>query len=948
MGTRSRRQAKRKWTKMGRIWARLCLLLSLCLALSGSVFAVPFQASAVKVADDREYPPYIFLNSSGQVDGFEADLFRLIELDTGLKFEWTLTEFDKAVVMLRDGQVELIPGMNITEDRRRKFVFSQPYLQDKGVLFVPADSFHINRLEDLSGRRIGVQQGEVAEQFLIQSGQQLNLYVFSSQRELMQSLAARKIDVAVCNYFSGHYFLYQLQLEEKIKAIGEPLYSHPFSVAAGRQNAELLDKVATSLTKLQESGKIETLQEKWFGRQPLLFGLSRQKLVLYGEATAGILAVSVCAVFFLIRLLRRKIAAATKEIAGQRDELHRAYQEMAAQNEELLAQDELLGYQNRTLQQQEASLANRNQILEAVQDTTVEMLQIGECGELFGRVLGRAAQLAGTDSAILYTWDPVKAHLQMRADMGCEQAMAQDLDGGLVGEIMRSGKILLVEDYQVWEGRLRGVGTDAIHMALGVPLLIHGEVRGVLLLNHTEENRKISPEQVAAVEQFARIAALVLVNADASEELRVMAYRDFLTGLPNRMALMERLKHELSGAVQGKDSGAILLLDLDNFKMINDSLGHACGDELLKELSGRLRECVRERLLARISGDEFVVLLEDTAEIEQIEAFAKRVMAAVDKPFYIGGQHIFCTASIGIVRYPVDGTDAYELFRDADTVLHAVKKAGKNSWRFFDSTMREAIYQRMQMEHSLRQALERQELSLVHQPVVELLTRKVVGFESLLRWHSPAYGEVSPQDFIPIAEETGWIVPIGQWVLRQACRFAVQLRQAGYGGLFVAVNLSTRQLAQENFVAMVREILQETGLAPEVLELEITETILMESFELNLQKLKDLRSIGVKLALDDFGTGYSSLTYLKNLPINKLKIDKSFVDDIAADAVNSAILGSVVQMSHELALTVVAEGVETEPQRSELIRHGCDLMQGYLFSRPVAEADIRKMLEEQG
>ena len=294
--------------------------------------------------------------------------------------------------------------------------------------------------------------------------------------------------------------------------------------------------------------------------------------------------------------------------------------------------------------------------------------------------------------------------------------------------------------------------------------------------------------------------------------------------------------------------------------------------------------------------------------------------------------------------YPADGTVAEELFRDADTVLHAVKSAGKNSWRFFDSAMRDSVYRRMQLEHSLHQAMGNNELFVVYQPVVELKTQRIVGFETLLRWNNPQYGNVSPLTFIPIAEETGWIVSIGQWVIRQACHFMQGLRRDGIEGLFVAVNLSPRQLHQSDFVAMVQSILQETAMPPEMLELEITETLFMESVESNLQKIRELRGIGVRLALDDFGTGYSSLTYLKNLPINTLKIDKTFVDDIVERSVNSAILGSIIQMAHGLELTVVAEGVETEGQRKELIRQGCDLMQGYLFSKPVIESEIRQLL----
>ena len=927
--------------------ALFCLLLFAWhqAMLVTSAFANDNQRRIIRLADDKGYPPYIFTNSAGQPDGFEVDLFRLVEQDTGLKFEWTLTEFGKAVSLLRDGKVEIIPGMNVTEERRRDFAFSRPYLQDKGVLFVPADSYHIRRIEDLLGRRVGVQQGEVSEQYVRQNDGQLTLYLFSSQRELLQAVADRKIDAAICNYYSGHFFLHQLQLEEKVKTIGEALFTHPFAVAAKKENGEVLATIDASIEKLQAGGKLDALQEKWFGGQNLIFGMSRQKLGLYAAVAAGGIIVIACVTLFFILFLRRKIAQATKEIAGQRDELHKAYQEMAAQNEELLAQDELLSFQNRTLQTQEQRLTERNQILEALQDTTIEMLQIDDVDVLFARILKRAAQLAGTDSAKIDTWDASGTMLQARVAMGYAGNIGHIPDKGLTGAVIRSGKTVLIQDYQAWEERLHGPETDVVLSALGVPLLIHGDVRGLIILDHTTEGKAFSGEQIAAVEQFAHIAAIVLANADNREALKTMAYKDALTALPNKTALMERLAQELERSVRGETAGAIMLLDLDNFKMVNDSLGHACGDLLLQELGRRLRESSGSAdMVARSGGDEFVVLFGNLTDVNVVEEYAGKIMRSVTQPYEVCGQRMFCTMSMGIVCYPADGTVAEELFRDADTVLHAVKSAGKNSWRFFDSAMRDSVYRRMQLEHSLHQAMGNNELFVVYQPVVELKTQRIVGFETLLRWNNPQYGNVSPLTFIPIAEETGWIVSIGQWVIRQACHFMQGLRRDGIEGLFVAVNLSPRQLHQSDFVAMVQSILQETAMPPEMLELEITETLFMESVESNLQKIRELRGIGVRLALDDFGTGYSSLTYLKNLPINTLKIDKTFVDDIVERSVNSAILGSIIQMAHGLELTVVAEGVETEGQRKELIRQGCDLMQGYLFSKPVIESEIRQLL----
>lgn len=427
------------------------------------------------------------------------------------------------------------------------------------------------------------------------------------------------------------------------------------------------------------------------------------------------------------------------------------------------------------------------------------------------------------------------------------------------------------------------------------------------------------------------------------EEIWRLAYQDSLTGLANRRLFLERLQKELQLAQKGETCGAMLYLDLDNFKLVNDTCGHAQGDQLLVEITNRLVELIVDdgHLVARLGGDEFVVLLTNVSQEFAIAHMATNILHTLAGEVNLCGHHFSLSASIGIARYPFDGMEVDEILKNADTALYAAKNAGKNVYRFFEDTMQEDIIEKLNMERSLREAMGNEELLLNYQPIVHLATGKIVGYEALLRWNNPAKGVISPRKFIPLMEESGLIVPIGAWVIRTACAFVRNLRERGCMDSYVAVNVSVKQLIDEEFVSMVKAALAEAGVPPTALELEITETILMNSelFNDNIAKLRELKSIGVRIALDDFGTGYSSLTYLKQLPIDIVKIDKAFVDDLVAGGKNKLIMGSIIELSHNLGLTVVAEGVETEEQRDLLREYQCDFIQGYFISRPVPESE---------
>jgi diguanylate cyclase (GGDEF)-like protein len=426
-----------------------------------------------------------------------------------------------------------------------------------------------------------------------------------------------------------------------------------------------------------------------------------------------------------------------------------------------------------------------------------------------------------------------------------------------------------------------------------------------------------------------------------------LAYYDSLTGLPNRMLLNDRLTLALIRARRKKQALAVMFLDLDNFKTINDTLGHVVGDLLLKEVSERLKRCLREAdTVARLGGDEFTILLPDMGKEEDVIIVAERVLVALKPPCLIGRHELYVTASIGISRYPSDGEDDEALLKHADAAMYRAKEQGKNCYQFFSPAMNVKASERLALGNALRRALERDEFSLYYQPQFDLETGRIVGVEALVRWHHPDWGLVPPGHFIALAEELGLIVPIGAWVLRTACRQNKRWQEASLPSVPVAVNLSHRQFSPNDLVATVRDVLRETALDPRYLELELTESGFMHNKEAIILALREFKALGVRLTIDDFGAGYSSFKHLKVFPIDALKIDRSFIQDIPDDPEDAVIVTAIIAMGHSLRLKVIAEGVETPEQYQFLREKGCDSIQGYYLSSPVSPDVLTQLLRD--
>ena len=532
---------------------------------------------------------------------------------------------------------------------------------------------------------------------------------------------------------------------------------------------------------------------------------------------------------------------------------------------------------------------------------------------------------------------------------------AGHLEGrGLSGTAFRSRQACISNDYL---SDPRGISFHPVVRADGAksgaafPLMVHGDIVGIMLFLSAEQHT-FNPEFVELLQRLADNVSFALENFDradekqqADERIEYLASHDSLTNLPNREMFAGLLRHAIDTAHRRARSFALLFIDLDRFKVINDSLGHDAGDMLLVEVANRLRRTLRANdIVARLGGDEFVVILEETADRADVEHIAANLLIVLGQPMELRGHECHTTASIGIAVYPENGADAQTLTRNADLAMYLAKEDGKNGFRFFSGEIKAQSIERLTLESELRRAAERRQFALHYQPKVDMESGQITGVEALLRWTHPELGVVSPAQFIPLAEETGLIVPIGRWVLREACAQNMAWQRRGLLPVAMAVNLSPRQFADEHLLHDIDEALASSGMSPVLLQLEVTESMVMRNVPRAVRVLHAIQDRGIRLAIDDFGTGYSSMSLMKQFPIDTIKIDRSFVRDLPRDSEDQAIAQAIISMGKALGMTVVAEGVETADQHAFLKRHACDEMQGFLFSRPLPPRELAELL----
>jgi diguanylate cyclase (GGDEF)-like protein len=534
------------------------------------------------------------------------------------------------------------------------------------------------------------------------------------------------------------------------------------------------------------------------------------------------------------------------------------------------------------------------------------------------------------------------------ADSPAARVRAVGVGEGVAGRAVSEGRLIVAEDYGAWPERIAALAGGGVQAAMAAPVHEQGEVVGALLVSSREPARTYSRAEQGILLTLGEHASLALTDAKTVGAMVHQALHDALTGLPNRALFLDRLGHALARR-RGTGEVSVLFCDLDRFKTVNDSLGHQAGDQLLVAVAQRIGACLRAGdTAARLGGDEFAIVLEDVRDVTEAVAVAERITAALRAPIGVAGREVFVTCSIGIVCGHAPGE---ELLRNADVAMYRAKAEGNGRFAVFEPSMRAEVVERLELEADLRRAVERGELEVHYQPIVTLADGTLAGFEALARWRHPERGLLPPVAFIPVAEETELIHGIGRWVLESACRQAAhwdRVRPPGPSrpARTIGINISGRQLEQPDLVDQVADALYVSGLDPERLILEITETVLMRDTEATIERLTALKGLGVRLAVDDFGTGYSSLRYLGRFPLDLLKLAKPFVDSVDTGEQGAALARTIVDLGASLGLGIIAEGIELGPQLAQLRRLGCQLGQGYLFAPPLTVEQVDALLAD--
>ncbi len=827
-----------------------------------------------------ENSPLLFQDPEGQWKGLAITVLEETAVKEGWRIDYRPGTWSECLERLARREIDLLAAIAYSPERARLFDFNGELLINNwGALYVSRNS-GIEALSDIQGRKIAVLKNdiyvEIFRKYLEAFGVEAELVELGDYHGVFALVRDREVDAGLANRTFG------MEHEADFDLQSTSIIFNPVEVrfaAPKGMHPQVLADLDRHLQRLKENpgSSYHRSLEQWF--RPV----GQRKIPLWLRwslpAASGGLLLFLFASLWLQRQVRRR----TAELSERNRELE------AEMGERQLAEAAL-----RESEEKFRALVEHTHDVVARFDRDFRYLYINPACTAF-RPLAPPEYVGRTHDELGF---PPETNRLYEASMD---------------EVFRTGRVGLVE--------------------LKLPL-----EAGRIAVFECRIFPEFAPD--GSVTSVVSLSRDISERRRAEEQIEKLAYYDSLTGLPNRTLLKDRLGQVLAQARRDDRQVAVLFLDLDRFKGINDTLGHECGDLLLKAVAERLQECVRSAdTVARLGGDEFVLILPAVHKGDGGGQAARKVLESLSVPYDLDGQEVYCSSSIGIALFPMDGEDVDALLKNADTAMYVAKERGRSNFQFFSREMNQRAVERLVLESRLRRALDREELRLYYQPQVDLREGRVIGVEALLRWELPGMGLISPARFIPIAEETGLIGPIGAWVLETACMQVRSWHQAGLSSLRVAVNLSGRQLVHSDLVGQVTEALERSGLPPEFLELELTESILMEHPEKARKSLQKLKDLGVLLAIDDFGTGYSSLNYLKHFPLDRLKIAGAFVRDIPGDSDDAAIAEAVIAMAHSLRLEVIAEEVESLEQVDFLVDRHCHLMQGYFFGKPVpAEA----------
>jgi diguanylate cyclase (GGDEF)-like protein/PAS domain S-box-containing protein len=965
----------------------LFLLCAMLLQPDASAQAAPPAApaaakSSLNVALDDNYPPYIFRDASGALDGYLVDLWTLWESKTGVRVNLLASDWAKAQKRMQTHEADVIDTIFRTPERERTLDFTPPYAQIPVTIYTHSGIGGITGPDKLRGFLVGVKAGDACIEILEKAGV-TTLQHYPSYEALVQAAISAQVRIFCLDEPPANYLLYRSHAEKEFNKSFQ-LYTGEFHRAVHKDDTPTMALLERGFAAISPS-EHKALRDKWMGSR-------LERLPHVRDLAYTLLSAALISGLLLLwgAALRRQVRQRTQQLEAERTRLRtllEAISDLVWMKDEAgvyrfcnpgferyfgAKEADIVGKTDYDFVDREQADFFRAKDRDALQSDrpsiNEEWLTFADdgsrvlvettktpvrdaAGVLIG-VLGIARDITGRKQAAqalqesenrLHTiLDSVEAYIYIKDPSYRYQYANRSvckLFGRPMSEIVgyddsaffdeSTAANLRVNDRRVIEDGERVAEEEINTSASG---RVTNAFLSVKLPLHDKDGK---------VYALCGVSTDITDQKKVEEQIRNLAFYDPLTQLPNRRLLADRLKHALASSVRSGREGALLFIDLDNFKTLNDTLGHDKGDHLLQEVARRLSGCVGEGdTIARLGGDEFVVMLEDLSAqrseaANQTEIVGEKILAALCRPYDLDGQEYRSSSSIGITLFAAPQNSIKDLMKRADLAMYQAKAAGRNTLRFFDPKMQAEVTARAKLEADLREGLRTGQFLLHYQPQIDAGGR-IIGAEALVRWQHPERGLVSPAEFIPLAEETGLILPLGNWVLDNACRqLARWANDAASASLCVAVNVSAGQLHQADFVEQVLTVLEQTGANPGKLKLELTESLLLNDVEDVIQKMSRLKSAGVGFSLDDFGTGYSSLAYLKRLPLEQLKIDQSFVRDILIDPNDAAIARTVVALAQSLSLSVIAEGVETEAQRDFLETQGCYAYQGYLFSRPL-------------
>jgi len=958
-----------------------CLFLLLATLASGAhaiQVAGPDTLGARRVLTvvmDDNYPPYVFRDSEGALSGYLVDSWKLWEEKTGVQVRLLATDWEKAQERMAAHQADVIDTIFRTTERERTLDFTPPYAQIPVTIYAHVGIGGITDLSNLKGFLVGVKAGDACADTLRDAGV-TGLQRYANYQALVDAAVAGQVRVFCLDEPPANYLLYRAHVERDFNKAFR-LYTGEFHRAVHKGDAETLALLAKGFSSFTPAEQ-QALRDKWMG-----VSLERG---LYGRYLAyALLAATVIGVLLLLwaATLRRVVKLRTEQLEAERTHLQTlvktipdlvwlkdadgVYLSCNPMFERLYgaSEAEIVGKTDYDFVDRELADFfrgnDRKAMLAGAPSSNDEWLTFADNGYrgLFETIKTPMRNGAGNLIGVLGIARDITVHEQTEAELRIAAAAFESQEGMIVTDetsvILRVNRAFTeITGYTAQEvigqtPRLFKSGRHDAGFYAGMwdSILHNGGWQGEIWDRRKDGGvcadwLTITAVRNAegAVTHYVGAMTDITHRKAAEDEIKSLAFYDVLTRLPNRRLLLDRLQLAQASSARSERQGALLFIDLDNFKVLNDTLGHDHGDLLLQQVAQRLAHCIREGdTVARLGGDEFVVMLEDLSEqpqeaATQAELVGEKIIAAFNRPYDLAGHEYHITPSTGITLFAGHRETVDELLKRADLAMYQAKAAGRNTLRFYDPQMQAAVSARVALEAALHEAVQSGQFVLHYQVQIGS-AGQMIGAEALVRWQHPQRGLVSPAEFIPLAEETGLIMPLGCWVLESACRQLVTWSaQSDKAHLTLAVNVSPRQFHQPDFVEQVLAALERTGADPGKLKLELTESLLLDDVEDIIARMSALKAHGVGFSLDDFGTGYSSLAYLKRLPLDQLKIDQSFVRDLLTDPNDAAIAKTIVALAESLGLAVIAEGVETAAQRDCLAGLGCHAYQGYLFGRP--------------